>query len=78
MQLNILDNKAPLTFCTKTILQFTCLQLLFLARHQCTKCNSSTEDTIYRYQARTLNGSKPVSFADFAGTSVLFVNVATY
>uniref|UniRef100_A0A3P9NHR6 Uncharacterized protein n=1 Tax=Poecilia reticulata TaxID=8081 RepID=A0A3P9NHR6_POERE len=41
-------------------------------------CDSSTAGTIYQYNARTLNGSRTVNFGDFAGKSVLFVNVATY
>uniref|UniRef100_A0A3Q2CZ65 Glutathione peroxidase 3 n=1 Tax=Cyprinodon variegatus TaxID=28743 RepID=A0A3Q2CZ65_CYPVA len=40
-------------------------------------CDRSTEGTIYKYQARTLNGSL-VSFGDFAGKTILFINVATY
>uniref|UniRef100_A0A3Q3S4W9 Glutathione peroxidase n=1 Tax=Mastacembelus armatus TaxID=205130 RepID=A0A3Q3S4W9_9TELE len=34
--------------------------------------------TIYKYQAKTLNGSHTVNFNDYAGKSVLFINVATY
>uniref|UniRef100_A0A8C4HR70 Glutathione peroxidase n=1 Tax=Dicentrarchus labrax TaxID=13489 RepID=A0A8C4HR70_DICLA len=34
--------------------------------------------TIYKYHAKTLNGSHTVNFSDYAGKSVLFVNVATY
>uniref|UniRef100_A0A3B5QBM9 Uncharacterized protein n=1 Tax=Xiphophorus maculatus TaxID=8083 RepID=A0A3B5QBM9_XIPMA len=42
------------------------------------RCDSSTAGTIYQYNARTLNGSRVVNFGDFAGKTVLFVNVATY
>uniref|UniRef100_A0A672GGY1 Glutathione peroxidase n=1 Tax=Salarias fasciatus TaxID=181472 RepID=A0A672GGY1_SALFA len=42
------------------------------------QCDSSTDGTIYKYKARTLNGSRTVNFSDYAGKSVLFVNVATY
>uniref|UniRef100_A0A3B5LRV8 Uncharacterized protein n=1 Tax=Xiphophorus couchianus TaxID=32473 RepID=A0A3B5LRV8_9TELE len=42
------------------------------------RCDSSTAGTIYQYNARTLNGSRAVNFGDFAGKTVLFVNVATY
>uniref|UniRef100_A0A8C5NEZ5 Glutathione peroxidase 3 n=1 Tax=Gouania willdenowi TaxID=441366 RepID=A0A8C5NEZ5_GOUWI len=41
-------------------------------------CDSSSENTIYKYQARTLNYSRLVNFSDYKGKSVLFVNVATY
>uniref|UniRef100_A0A669DQF9 Uncharacterized protein n=1 Tax=Oreochromis niloticus TaxID=8128 RepID=A0A669DQF9_ORENI len=36
------------------------------------------EGTIYKYRAKTLNGSQTVNFSDYAGKAVLFVNVATY
>lgn len=42
------------------------------------QCESPTDGTIYKYQAKTLNGSHTVNFSDFAGQSVLFINVATY
>uniref|UniRef100_A0A3Q0RUF4 Uncharacterized protein n=1 Tax=Amphilophus citrinellus TaxID=61819 RepID=A0A3Q0RUF4_AMPCI len=42
------------------------------------RCNSSTEGTIYKYRAKTLNGSQTVNFSDYAGKAVLVVNVATY
>lgn len=42
------------------------------------QCNSSVEGTIYKYRAKTLNGSQTVNFSDYAGKAVLFVNVATY
>ncbi|KAK5865025.1 hypothetical protein PBY51_016221 [Eleginops maclovinus] len=38
----------------------------------------STDGDIYRYQAKTLNDSRTVNFSDYRGTSVLFINVATY
>ncbi|KAA8589110.1 hypothetical protein FQN60_010455 [Etheostoma spectabile] len=37
-----------------------------------------THDTIYKYQAKTLNQSRTVNFSDYKGKSVLFINVATY
>uniref|UniRef100_A0A3B3U083 Glutathione peroxidase 3 n=1 Tax=Poecilia latipinna TaxID=48699 RepID=A0A3B3U083_9TELE len=58
--------------------------LMFWPKHFLTsclypqRCDSSTAGTIYQYNARTLNGSRIVNFSDFAGKSVLFVNVATY
>ena len=42
------------------------------------QCDSSTDDTIYKYKAKTLNGSYTVNFSDYTGKTVLFVNVATY
>ncbi|KAM3613170.1 uncharacterized protein V6R79_021799 [Siganus canaliculatus] len=42
------------------------------------RCESSRDGTIYKYKARTLNGSRTVNFSDYAGKSVLVVNVATY
>uniref|UniRef100_A0A3P9BRF7 Glutathione peroxidase n=1 Tax=Maylandia zebra TaxID=106582 RepID=A0A3P9BRF7_9CICH len=42
------------------------------------QCNSSVEGTIYKYRAKTLNGSQTVNFSNYAGKAVLFVNVATY
>lgn len=50
--------------------------IFFCLCHQ--QCISSTDGTIYNYQARTLNGSHTVNLGDFRGRSVLFVNVATY
>ena len=41
-------------------------------------CDSSTDGTIYSYRATTLNGSRTVSFSEYAGKTVLFVNVASY
>lgn len=38
----------------------------------------STDGTIYKYKAKTLNGSHSVNFSDYTGKSVLFINVATY
>uniref|UniRef100_A0A8D3A7J5 Glutathione peroxidase n=1 Tax=Scophthalmus maximus TaxID=52904 RepID=A0A8D3A7J5_SCOMX len=49
--------------------------LLFLKR---SRCDSSTDGNIYRYQAKTLNGSRTVNLSEYRGKSVLFVNVATY
>ncbi|KAI3351250.1 hypothetical protein L3Q82_005799 [Scortum barcoo] len=43
-----------------------------------TQCESPTDGTIYKYQAKTLNGSHTVNFSDYKGKSVLFVNVATH
>uniref|UniRef100_A0AAX7SET1 Glutathione peroxidase n=1 Tax=Astatotilapia calliptera TaxID=8154 RepID=A0AAX7SET1_ASTCA len=40
------------------------------------QCNSSVEGTIYKYRAKTLNGSQTVNFSDYAGKAVLFVNVS--
>uniref|UniRef100_A0A3P9IYI1 Glutathione peroxidase n=1 Tax=Oryzias latipes TaxID=8090 RepID=A0A3P9IYI1_ORYLA len=42
------------------------------------KCDSFTDGSIYKYHAKTLNGSQTVNFSDYIGKSVLFVNVATY
>lgn len=42
------------------------------------QCDSSTDDTIYKYKAKTLNGSCTVNFSGYTGKTVLFVNVATY
>uniref|UniRef100_A0A3Q3GRT3 Glutathione peroxidase n=1 Tax=Labrus bergylta TaxID=56723 RepID=A0A3Q3GRT3_9LABR len=42
------------------------------------QCDSSTDGTIYKHQAKTLNGSHTVNFSDYAGRVVLFINVATY
>uniref|UniRef100_A0A3B4U3V4 Glutathione peroxidase n=1 Tax=Seriola dumerili TaxID=41447 RepID=A0A3B4U3V4_SERDU len=42
------------------------------------RCDSSTDGNIYKYQAKTLNGSRTVNFSEYAGKSVLIVNVATY
>uniref|UniRef100_A0A3Q1FDQ4 Uncharacterized protein n=1 Tax=Acanthochromis polyacanthus TaxID=80966 RepID=A0A3Q1FDQ4_9TELE len=42
------------------------------------RCDSSTNGTLYKYQARTLNGSCTVNLSDYQGKSVLIVNVATY
>lgn len=42
------------------------------------RCDPSADGTIYKYSARTVNGSHTVNFGDFAGKTVLFVNVATY
>ncbi|GLD62016.1 glutathione peroxidase 3 [Lates japonicus] len=42
------------------------------------RCDSSTDGTIYKYHAKTLNGSHTVNLSDYRGRSVLFVNVATY
>lgn len=41
-------------------------------------CDASIDGTIYNYKARTLNGNHTINFSDYAGKSVLFVNVATY
>uniref|UniRef100_A0A3Q3B5G5 Uncharacterized protein n=1 Tax=Kryptolebias marmoratus TaxID=37003 RepID=A0A3Q3B5G5_KRYMA len=41
-------------------------------------CDSSADGTIYKYHAKTLNGSHTVNFTDYTGKCVLFVNVATY
>ncbi|MBN3293703.1 GPX3 peroxidase, partial [Polypterus senegalus] len=41
-------------------------------------CNSDVEGTIYSYGATILDGSKNVSFNEYAGKTVLFVNLATY
>uniref|UniRef100_A0AAZ1Y3J4 Glutathione peroxidase n=1 Tax=Oreochromis aureus TaxID=47969 RepID=A0AAZ1Y3J4_OREAU len=41
------------------------------------QCNSSVEGTIYKYRAKTLNGSQTVNFSDYAGKAVLFVNVVS-
>lgn len=42
------------------------------------QCKSPAEGTIYRYSAKTLNGSHTVKFCDYEGQTVLFVNTATY
>lgn len=42
------------------------------------RCKASTDSTIYKYRAQALNGNRTVDFSDYAGKSVLFVNVATY
>lgn len=54
--------------------EITCFEL-FLYPQQ---CESSTDGTIYKYKAKTLNGSHTVNFSDYTGKSVLFINVATY
>uniref|UniRef100_A0A8C4T791 Glutathione peroxidase 3 n=1 Tax=Erpetoichthys calabaricus TaxID=27687 RepID=A0A8C4T791_ERPCA len=41
-------------------------------------CEAGVEGTIHSYGAMTLDGSKYVSFKEYAGKTVLFVNVATY
>ena len=42
------------------------------------QCDSAADDTIYKYKAKTLNGSCTVNFSGYTGKTVLFVNVATY
>lgn len=42
------------------------------------RCNTTTNDRIYNYNATILEGSRTVTFSDYRGKSVLFVNVATY
>lgn len=42
------------------------------------QCESSRDGTIYDYQAKTLNGSRPVSLSEYRGKTVLIVNVATF
>lgn len=42
------------------------------------RCNPTTNDRIYNYNATILEGSRTVTFSDYRGKSVLFVNVATY
>uniref|UniRef100_A0A3Q3WS64 Uncharacterized protein n=1 Tax=Mola mola TaxID=94237 RepID=A0A3Q3WS64_MOLML len=61
------------------------LSCCFAARHnevhneqQKERCKASTDGTIYKYRAQALNGNRTVDFSDYAGKSVLFVNVATY
>uniref|UniRef100_A0A3B3DCM7 Uncharacterized protein n=1 Tax=Oryzias melastigma TaxID=30732 RepID=A0A3B3DCM7_ORYME len=44
----------------------------------CDKDKKSRAVVIHKYHAKTLNGSHTVNFSDYAGKSVLFVNVATY
>uniref|UniRef100_A0A673BKL8 Glutathione peroxidase n=1 Tax=Sphaeramia orbicularis TaxID=375764 RepID=A0A673BKL8_9TELE len=53
--------------------------LTIMFRERCLfQCDSSTDDTIYNYHAKTLNGSHTVNFSEFRGKAVLFINVATY
>uniref|UniRef100_A0AAQ6IT80 glutathione peroxidase n=1 Tax=Anabas testudineus TaxID=64144 RepID=A0AAQ6IT80_ANATE len=53
--------------------EITCFDLSLYSQ----RCDSSVDGTIYKYHARTLNGSSTVNFSDYTGKSVLFVNVAT-
>lgn len=46
--------------------------------HPSQLCDTSTDGTIYKYYAKSLNSSRSVNFTDYAGKTVLFVNVATY
>uniref|UniRef100_A0A3B4A562 Glutathione peroxidase 3 n=1 Tax=Periophthalmus magnuspinnatus TaxID=409849 RepID=A0A3B4A562_9GOBI len=54
------------------------LLLLLMLLLEMYRCDSSGDGTIYRYQAKTLNGSQTVRLDSLRGRSVLFVNVATY
>uniref|UniRef100_A0A4W6CW32 Uncharacterized protein n=1 Tax=Lates calcarifer TaxID=8187 RepID=A0A4W6CW32_LATCA len=64
-----------LTFENQTIkTSITCFDLCLYPQ----RCDSSTDGTIYKYHAKTLNGSHTVNLSDYRGRSVLFVNVATY
>uniref|UniRef100_A0A3P8T0X2 Glutathione peroxidase 3 n=1 Tax=Amphiprion percula TaxID=161767 RepID=A0A3P8T0X2_AMPPE len=66
-------------------LQAPCLEALLSKYNPLTtfllslqRCDSSSNGTLYKYQARTLNGSRTVNLSDYRGKSVLIVNVATY
>lgn len=41
-------------------------------------CETNINGDIYGYQAKTLDGNRMVSLRQYAGQSVLFVNLATY
>ncbi|KAK0153265.1 Epididymal secretory glutathione peroxidase [Merluccius polli] len=41
-------------------------------------CDTDINGTMYGYEAKTLNGGRTVSLSDYAGQTVLFVNLATY
>uniref|UniRef100_A0A3Q3Q7F6 Glutathione peroxidase n=1 Tax=Monopterus albus TaxID=43700 RepID=A0A3Q3Q7F6_MONAL len=53
-------------------------QLSFVCVCLYQRCDFSTDGTIYKYQAKTLNGNHTVNFSNYRGKIVLFVNVATY
>uniref|UniRef100_A0A3P8WKR6 Uncharacterized protein n=1 Tax=Cynoglossus semilaevis TaxID=244447 RepID=A0A3P8WKR6_CYNSE len=59
--------------CLQQLLAATVLDFLKQLR-----CNTTTNDRIYNYNATILEGSRTVTFSDYRGKSVLFVNVATY
>lgn len=41
-------------------------------------CYKDVKGSIYEYDALTLDGKKHISFKQYVGKHVLFVNVATY
>ncbi|KAG8428891.1 hypothetical protein GDO86_018971 [Hymenochirus boettgeri] len=45
---------------------------------QVVDCYSNVEGSIYDYEAVTLDGSRLISFKQYEGKMVLFVNVATF
>jgi len=42
------------------------------------ECQNHGNETIYGYNATTVDGNKTVSFDEFKGKAVLIFNVATY
>jgi len=55
--------------------------LLGLAQAQVMRrveCQNHGNETIYGYNATTVDGNKTVSFDEFKGKAVLIFNVATY